>query len=388
MRRGVALAFVLLTSLSLVRIADAQRKPTKRKLTDLKSNLRSVRQKRQTVRAQIKSTKRALSSVLSDIKQVDGRLTALEDSVSETEDHLSESRVQAAKTAVELSAAQKRLDAQKKGMATRIRRIYMQGNPTVISALLGSHDVGEIASRQFLFHRIEQRDREAFTSFRDASEAVATKKREADQLVVRIRDLLNRQHEQQNDLQEARSRKKQYLGELNTRMGELKELAAQFEQDEATITNQIEAYMREMAAANRKSGGKLPKYSGGRFARPISAPMTSSFGMRYHPILHYRRMHAGVDFGAPVGTTIRAAANGIVIAAQRMSGYGNVVIVDHGGGYATVYGHCSRFLVSSGQRVSRGQPIAKVGSTGLSTGPHLHFEVRINGRAVNPVGYL
>ena len=264
----------------------------------------------------------------------------------------------------------------------------MEGNPTVISALIGSHDIGEIASRKFVYERIEERDRIAFTDFRETSERVSAKKKEADRLVVRIKDLLESQKHQQESLKEAREQKKSYLGELNDRMGELKELAAQFEQDESSITSQIESYMREMAAANRKTGAKLPKYSGGRFSRPISAPMTSSFGMRYHPILHYRRMHAGVDFGAPVGSSIHAAAAGIVIASQRMSGYGNVVIVDHGGGYATVYGHCSRILVSNGQRVTRGQTIAKVGSTGLSTGPHLHFEVRINGKPVNPVGYL
>lgn len=365
----------------------AQTKP-KKNIGDLKSQLRTVRRKKQNIRAEIKKTKRALNDVVGDIQRVDGRLTALEDSVATTEDRLGESRTQAKKTAKELADAVKRLELQRKGMSERLRRIYMEGNPTVISALIGSHDVGEIASRQFVYQRVEQRDREAFTDFRETSLAVADKKREADRLVVRIKELLERQQRQQEGLKEARQQKKQYLGELNNRMGELKELASQFEQDEASITNQIESYMREMAAANRKKGAKLPKYSGGRFSRPINAHMTSSFGMRYHPILHYRRMHAGVDFGAPVGTSIHAAADGVVIAAQRMSGYGNVVIVDHGGGYATVYGHCSRILVSNGQHVSRGQTIAKVGSTGLSTGPHLHFEVRINGKPVNPVGYL
>ena len=110
--------------------------------------------------------------------------------------------------------------------------------------------------------------------------------------------------------------------------------------------------------------------------------------MRYHPILHITRLHAGCDFGAPIGATIRAVAPGEVIHASYMRGYGNVVIVDHGGGISTVYAHCSRISVSDGQRVTRGQHIANVGSTGLSTGPHLHFEVRVNGRAVNPRGYL
>ena len=116
--------------------------------------------------------------------------------------------------------------------------------------------------------------------------------------------------------------------------------------------------------------------------------MTSGFGMRYHPILHITRMHTGCDFGAPIGTTIHAAAAGIVIHSSYMNGYGNVVIIDHGGGISTVYAHCSRIVVSDGQSIKRGQYIANVGSTGLSTGPHLHFEVRVNGHPVNPLRYL
>jgi murein DD-endopeptidase MepM/ murein hydrolase activator NlpD len=112
--------------------------------------------------------------------------------------------------------------------------------------------------------------------------------------------------------------------------------------------------------------------------------MGSGFGMRFHPILRIRRMHKGIDFPANSGTSIRAAADGEVIAAQYMSGYGNTVILDHGGGVSTVYAHCSRILVRAGQKVSRGQTIARVGQTGLATGPHLHWEVRVKGRAVDP----
>src|SRR4029077_5616064 len=106
----------------------------------------------------------------------------------------------------------------------------------------------------------------------------------------------------------------------------------------------------------------LPPYRGGRFMQPVSGRMTSSFGMRFHPILHITRMHSGCDFGAPIGAPIRAAAGGVVIHSSYMSGYGNVVIIDHGGGLSTVYAHCSRIVVSDGQKVKRGQYIANVGS--------------------------
>lgn len=126
----------------------------------------------------------------------------------------------------------------------------------------------------------------------------------------------------------------------------------------------------------------------GRFVFPANARISSGFGNRVHPILGYSRFHGGVDFAAPQGTAIYAADSGQVIFSGWYGGYGQTVIVDHGGGLTTLYAHASRLLVREGQSVRQGQSIAAVGSTGLSTGPHLHFEVRRNGNPVNPMGYL
>lgn len=121
---------------------------------------------------------------------------------------------------------------------------------------------------------------------------------------------------------------------------------------------------------------------------PVNASITSTFGTRVHPILGYRRFHAGIDFGAASGSPIWAADSGVVIFAGWYGGYGRAVIINHGDGITTLYGHASQVYVAEGQTVEQGQAIAAVGSTGLSTGPHLHFEVRQNGNPVNPAGYL
>ena len=132
----------------------------------------------------------------------------------------------------------------------------------------------------------------------------------------------------------------------------------------------------------------LPR-AGARLANPVpGAPVTSGFGYRVHPIYGTSRLHAGVDFGAPEGTAIRAAGAGVVVSAGWMSGYGNTTVIDHGGGLATLYAHQSAMGVSGGQRVSQGQVIGRVGCTGACTGPHLHFEVRVDGTPVNPMNYL
>ncbi len=144
--------------------------------------------------------------------------------------------------------------------------------------------------------------------------------------------------------------------------------------------------LQRRSASGGFSGGYSGKWSG-HFLKPVPGGIGSGFGMRYHPILHYFRMHTGVDLHASYGEPVHAADKGLVVFADWRGGYGRCVIIDHGSGYATVYAHMSSFDVSSGQTVSRGQVIGRVGSTGLSTGPHLHFEVRINGTPVNPLNY-
>ena len=162
--------------------------------------------------------------------------------------------------------------------------------------------------------------------------------------------------------------------------------AARADQEHAEALKELEdARVREEI----RGAGDGPPMGNGRFLRPVSnAPITSSFGYRTDPVTGARAFHAGLDFGASCGTPIRAGGNGTVIFAAANGGYGNATIVNHGGGLATLYGHQSAFAVSVGQTVSAGQVIGYVGSTGKSTGCHLHFEVRVNGNPVDPVGYL
>ena len=181
------------------------------------------------------------------------------------------------------------------------------------------------------------------------------------------------------------------------------DIMRQIQAHEAKIRAQQEAARRQAEAAARaaraaKAAGRkappVPVYKPmvigtGRLSRPCGGPVTSPFGYRIHPIFHTKIYHAGVDFGVPSGTPIHAADSGVVIyAGSGMRGYGNVVIIDHGGGLSTLYAHNSSLAVRAGQSVSKGQVIARAGSTGYATGPHCHFEVRRNGAPTNPMGYL
>ena len=169
------------------------------------------------------------------------------------------------------------------------------------------------------------------------------------------------------------------LSKVQDREAHLRKIAATLQQEAAEL--------RAIAAAGSSASGALPT-GGGQLLWPAAGPMTSGYGYRTHPIFGDTRMHTGIDIGAGYGAPVIAADAGEVIYAGVMSGYGNVIVIDHGGGLATTYNHLSSFFVSSGQVVARGSQVGAVGCTGYCTGPHLHFEVRINGDPVDPMPYL
>jgi murein DD-endopeptidase MepM/ murein hydrolase activator NlpD len=230
--------------------------------------------------------------------------------------------------------------------------------------------------------QIAKSDHKVFDEYRLLKNEVANRKQAADAIVVQVTNLEHRQIAEQSQLQNARQQKDAKVKALEAEAGDLQEAIAQFEQDESQLTSQIDSFMRQLNA----SGVKLPPLVGG-FMRPVPGRITSTFGYRYHPILHITRLHAGVDFHAPTGTPVHAAAAGIVVRAQYMRGYGNTITIAHAGDLQTVYGHLSRIMVRTGQRVTKGEIIAASGATGLATGPHLHFEIRVHGVPVNPLGH-
>lgn len=176
--------------------------------------------------------------------------------------------------------------------------------------------------------------------------------------------------------------------EMETRVQKWRTALANAEVEEQDLTDFIRAEERKAAGPAPAPAPEAGNPSAQGFQWPISAPITSNFGYRVHPIYGTRRLHKGMDFGAGSGRAIAAAKGGTVITAGWISGYGNTVIISHGSGLTTLYAHQSKLAVSVGQSVGRGQTIGYVGSTGNSTGPHLHFEVRSNGTPVNPRPYL
>lgn len=347
----------------------------------LSSQKKAVDKKQARINRELRENKADQRAVRRTIQDLDASLNTIQTDLVDTETRLHQSRMDQKRLAQETAVAKSRLQERREQARKRLRQLYIRGNASIASAIVGSRSMGDLASRKFLFQRVTQRDKQLFEEVRQLHETVRRQKENTDKLVVRIDGLLDRQKQRQNDLRYTRNEKRDTLVTLKDRQGDLEKLKAELEAEERAIEASLASYY---ATRGKTTGLKFS----GRLGMPASGRLGSGFGMRRHPVLGYVRMHKGVDIGAPSGSAIRASADGIVIAASYMRGYGNCIIVDHGGGISTLYAHCSRIMVGNGARVKRGQTIGKVGQTGLATGPHLHFEVRVNGKAVNPRSWL
>ena len=381
-----------------LRAARQRKSALHSKLYGLRKNMKRVRAKIhsadvqadqitesiETVQARLASAKERIAQTQSQLKRLEDRHDALEDRMEETEERL--------KTRREL-------------LAKRVRENYERGHTTYAQVLLQSRSVHEMLSREYYVKQIVQSDADLIESVRqdiaqikaDAAELEAAEKEQ---------ERLAAEYETQKialvaDMQ----REKTLLAGVQAAKSEAEDELDGMEDEANSMTDrirQLSEILRRRQQAQSGSGGNgggsgRPSRPGrhggdsapavawnGSFMRPVSGRITSTFGYRYHPIQHRRKLHTGIDFGVHSGTAIHAAGGGTVIMAGYSRGYGNCVIIDHGGGVTTLYGHCSSLAVSEGQSVTKGQMIAYSGSTGMSTGPHLHWEVRHNGVPVHP----
>ncbi len=360
--------------------AAPRRHKAKKSVKELKAQLHTVRAKIHQRRVALHQTRVQALRTVSDIHWVEGR-------IGHTEQHLHNVKARLNYLARQDKALQSRivitrrgLDNKRRLLVSRLRQNYEMGDTTYLQVLLQSRTVHDYVSRSYYVERIAAKDAELVAGIRADS-----KRLEDDEhtLLSQAREQQSLQRSLEDDrteykvaVQQKRILLSQQMAREHVQAEELQEM----EEASNDITSEIQASMATPAGHAR-----LMQPWSGHFIRPAFGPITSGFGGRFHPILHRFKMHTGIDIGAGYGAPIQAADSGEVIKSGTMRGYGNVVVIDHGGGISTLYGHCSALLVHSGQVVHRGQLIARVGATGLATGPHLHWEVRRNGCPTNPL---
>lgn len=353
-----------------------------------KSNLKTLRRqhaanrsKRRKLAAQVHRVQQQAHKVRSDIGAIDNDISSLADKLAFTQSRLKSNLAQQKVLLKELDKATADLSRRSEQARLRLREIAMHGGATLASAIVGAKSMADLSARRFVFERIAQRDRDLFDEVRKLRKAVMDEEQQKERLIAQIQQDIEDEQTEKNQLTDVREEKLGALQNLKSQEGQLEQLLHELDQEDA----QLESSIAQFEAG---PGRAIPAYHG-RFGPPVyGGRLSSPFGMRFHPILHRMRMHTGQDFAAPYGTPIHAAGDGVVVTCAYLRGYGNAIVVDHGGGIATLYGHCSRILARPGQHVRRGDEIALVGATGLATGPHCHFEVRINGKPVNPMRYL
>jgi murein DD-endopeptidase MepM/ murein hydrolase activator NlpD len=259
----------------------------------------------------------------------------------------------------------------------------MEGTASYLQVLLQAKSFTQFITYGEYIQRVVNSEKKLIEEVRYQRRILEQRREAAQRTVNEIRALESDFREKVTQLDQIQEKQALLLAKLQTERKKLQNYVVGLEHLTVAMENKLQLMIRQRSQAL----GPIMVGSG-RFLYPVRGPITSPFGYRTHPILGTTRFHSGLDFGVDHGTPILAAGNGVVIVAEWYGGYGNCLIIQHGNELSTLYGHCSKLLVNQGDPVRQGQVVAEVGSTGMSTGPHLHFEVRQAGTTVDPLGYL
>ena len=330
---------------------------------------------------QLEDVKEELSTNLQQVQKLDETIEKAENQLNELNTKIEELQKSINEIEEKLGKVQKEYDKQKELLEQRLVSIYEAGDTQYIDVMLSSTSLSDFLSNYYLITELASYDTQLL-------EEVETQKN----IIEEQNRILNEQKEQMSESKQTQIKTSKILQNNKT----LREhYISQLSEEEQKIQNNIDEYNRQYKEVEAEilllsQNGISEEYIGGVMAWPVPGytRITSNYGMRTHPITGVYKLHTGVDVGAPLGANFVAANDGVVTKAGYNGAYGNMVIIDHGGGVSTLYAHGSEIMVQVGQEVKRGDIVLKVGSTGYSTGPHAHFEVRINGKTVNPLDYI
>jgi murein DD-endopeptidase MepM/ murein hydrolase activator NlpD len=356
-------------------------------INNLRQQQQQINQERQNVIQERDRLTKIQQAAQNQLTGIANNLQTTNSQIQESERRLQAATQRLQQLEADLAVAEKAYTERQLATIARLR--YLQRSPISQgwAVLLQSRNLSDFISRRYQLKLVYQADQQILAKLATQANLINHQKTQLEEQKNEIALIRGELLAQKADYQAQAASQSELVQRLNSDRLALEAAQNQLEKDSKNLETLIQ---QKIAAAQAKANRERNIFAKGTgiFAFPSDAPTSSSFGWRIHPILGYRRFHAGLDFAASYGSTIRAADSGTVIFAGWYGGYGKTVIINHGNGITTLYGHSSELYVTEGKTVQRGQAIASVGSTGLSTGPHLHFEVRRNGTPVNPADYL
>ena len=340
---------------------------------DLEESRSDVSQQRQRLQELEGAAQERLTGLQRNLRVTD-------EQIKENEQQLQQAIAKLARIEADLSVAQATYQQKQRHTVARLRFLQRQRSTSTWATLLQSKTLEQLLARRRQLKRVYQADQQVLIALKADKDRIRDRKLQVElqknQVALLSQYLLARKADYTAEAQA----QQQLVQRLTTDLRALEAAEIQLAKDTRQLTLLIQ----------KRLGVKTPGgiVGTGTMASPVNGQITGDFGWRQHPILKTQKFHAGADFAVPQGTPIQAADRGAVIFAGWYGGYGNAVILDHGSGITTLYAHASQLYVTDGQSVQKGQTIAAVGSTGFSTGPHLHFEVRLNGEPTNPRAFL
>lgn len=342
-----------------------------------------VQEEKEKAEDELEYVQGEISASLIRVQELDDNISKAENEIENLETQLEELQIDVVKTEEELIIKQENYKTKKELLEKRLAVMYEAGEMTYLQVLFKSSSIIEFISNYYYLQEIARSDIELLNNIQKEKEKLELAQKKLNEQKANLKMLKAKQEQTYIAMQNNKTIQQSYIDQLSEDEKELQNKIAEYKAEEQRIQNLI-----DFASGMGYDG----EYTGGLMAWPVAKSgtyITSDYGIREHPVQGVVKKHTGIDIGnAGFGAPVIAAADGVVSYAGELGGYGNCVIINHGNGISTLYGHGQAIHTTVGTEVKKGDLIMEVGSTGVSTGPHLHFEVRINGNNVDPKPYL
>lgn len=372
MKRFGALFLVILL-FSIVQAAD---------VTEEQQKLKQIQEQLEASKRKLQETKRKEQETLSRLVVVKGELKQATRDLSRAQSRIVVNEGQIKELSSDIKEAVETLEQKTARLKKRVREVYKSSAVNYLDLLLTARSMSDFINRAYFFGKIVERDVGLIEEITAEYQRTREKKKKLEVVTEEIRGLAEEIDTKRTVIATRAEEEKEAYEDLKERRKDYEKKIAELERSSEELMRVIQSKMAE----RRKAG--IYAHGTGVLDWPLRGRLTSYFGYRRHPVWGGRQRHTGIDIAAPYGEVIRSADAGEVIFSGWWDGYGKAIVIDHGREITTVYAHMSRMYVQNGTKISKGQIIGLVGSTGYSTGPHLHFEVRVSGKPTNPMKYL